>query len=59
MQTDNATAKLQAAVVAKLAAEGLTLASPWTTIETCLAQVVSPTACLRAARELCKGKGNR
>ena len=52
MTTDTATAKLQAAVVAKLAAEGLTLAAPWCEIEACLAQVVSPTACIRAAREM-------
>ena len=52
MQTDTATAKLRAAVIAKLHAEGLTLASPWREIEACLAQVVSPTACIKAAREM-------
>ncbi len=56
MQTSTATAKLQAAVLSKLAVEGLTIASPWNAIEACLAQVVSPTACLKAAREMCEGK---
>ena len=40
----------------KLAAEGLTLASPRDAIEACLAQTVSPTACIKAAREMCEGK---
>ena len=56
MQTSTANAKLQAAVMRKLAAEGLTLEAPWPAIEACLAQVVSPTACIRAAREMCEGK---
>ncbi len=56
MPTDNATAKLQAAVVAKLAAEGLTLSAPWSAIEACLAQVVSPTACVKAAQEMREGQ---
>ena len=52
MHTDNAAAKLNAAVIAKLHAEGLTIDSPWSEIEACLAQVVSPTACVKAAREM-------
>ena len=52
MQTSTANAKLNAAVIAKLHAEGLTLGAPWSEIEACLAQVVSPTACVKAAREM-------
>lgn len=55
MQTDTATAKLNAAVIAKLHAEGLTLGAPWSAIEACLAPVVSPTACVKAAREMREG----
>lgn len=58
MQTDTAAAKLQAAVLAKLAAEGLTLEAPWSEIERCLAQTVSHTACVKAAREILEGKDN-
>jgi hypothetical protein len=49
---DTANARLEAAVVAKLHVEGLTLASPWADIEACLAQVVGKTACIRAAKTL-------
>ena len=50
--TDMAMLKLYEAIGNKLAAEGLTLQSPRDAIEACLAQVVSPTACIKAAREM-------
>ena len=54
--TDMAMLRFYEAIGNKLAAEGLTLASPRDAIEACLAQTVSPTACIKAAREMCEGK---
>lgn len=39
-------------VIAKLQSEGLSLTSPWSEIETCLARTVSPGRCIEVARQL-------
>lgn len=43
---------LNTKVLAKLAAEGLTIDSPWCEIEACLSQVVAPSLCIRQAAAL-------
>lgn len=43
---------LEHAVIGKLAAEGLTVASPWVDVERCLAKTVSPALCIEVARRL-------
>lgn len=45
-------AKLKISVIAKLAAEGLTLRSDWHKIEQCLSKCVMPSRLIEAAREL-------
>ena len=50
--TNMAMLKLQEAVVNKLAAEGLTIGSPWEQVVDCLAPVCSPTACIQAAKAM-------
>lgn len=44
--------RLQGLVLGKLHAEGLSIKSPWADIEKCLAQVVMPNLCTKAAREM-------
>lgn len=50
--TNMAMLKLQTAIVNKLAASGLTVESPWSEIVDCLAPVVSPTSCIKAAKAM-------
>lgn len=44
--------KWQQAVLSKLSAEGLSLASDWQLIKACLARVVAPNKCIAIVRQL-------
>jgi hypothetical protein len=44
--------RLEAIIIGKLGAEGLSIQSPWGEIEACLAKTVSPSLLISVARKM-------